>query len=90
MVFQDRQRIVEKALKALPERHAEALQKRFFDGLSVNQTAESMAISRSRVSQLENFGIDRLQRPILQELTPSNMYSHAQLLRGKPSWNDLV
>ena len=90
LVFQDRQRIVEKALKALPERQVEALQKRFFDGLSINQTAESMAITSGRVLQLEKSAIGKLQRPILQELTPSNMYSPTQLLRDKPSWSDLV
>ena len=90
LVMKDRQRIVEEALRTLPQRQAEAIQKKFYEGLSIGQTAESMGITGSRVQQLEGFAIGKLQRPILQELTPSNMYSPTQLLRGKPSWSDLV
>lgn len=90
LVTKERQRIVEDALKALPQRQAEAIQRRFIDGLSTGKTADAMGITTSRVQQLEGFALEKLRRPILQEITPSNMYSPTQLMRGKPSWSDLM
>ncbi|MBP9092514.1 sigma-70 family RNA polymerase sigma factor [bacterium] len=90
LVTHDRRRIVEEALKTLPQRQAEAIQKKFFDGLSIGKTADAMGVTVSRVQQLEGFALGKMQRPILQEITPANMYSPTQLLRGKPSWSDLM
>ena len=52
---------LEKALSKVPEREADVLRHRYYDGKSLRAIGEELGVTRSRVQEIERRGIRRLQ-----------------------------
>lgn len=53
---------IEEALSALPERHAYALRRRYYDGLTLGEVGEELHVQRERVRQIEQHAFRQLKQ----------------------------
>lgn len=54
---------IERELKAISEREADVIRKRYYDGMTLKETAATIGVSPERVRQLENKALNKLRRP---------------------------
>ncbi len=59
----DLKNLVQQQFKSLPNNIREVLKMRFWDGMTLDQVAERMGISRSMVTHLERQGLRKLRHP---------------------------
>ena len=56
-------RAIEKELEALPEREANVIRKRYYEGLTLKEVAANVGVSPERIRQLESKALRKLRRP---------------------------
>lgn len=71
---------IEKELRAIPEREADVIRKRYYNGLTLKETAATIGVSPERVRQLESGALRKLRRPKAEKrlqayFTDSGAYS---------------